>query len=188
MTRRAIFSPSLVKQNLLIALGMGAAVILVGCGGGGGGSNPPGGGNPGACGSPAGSASTIVCGYIDNNGSTTGINGATVSLKNSAGQVVATARTAHNSTTNQDGYYVFNSVPASLGATVFTVDAPVGGGYFAGFLKFNGSSYDANRTANAGGPCVPAVPNISTAGDYLLPVIYLFADSVPPPPVINCPR
>jgi hypothetical protein len=187
MTRRALFSPELWKQHTLLALGMGAAIVLLGCGGGGGG-NPPGGGpGPGACGSPANNGVTVVCGYVVNTGSTVGVNGANVALKNGTGQTLRNVATIHNNATNRDGYYVM-TVPA--GATLLSVDAP-SVGYLTTYMSYAGKTYDVTRTAQAGGPCYPTLPAPYPLpnGDNLLGTISLYPDTAaPPPPVFICPR
>ena len=92
MTRRAFHSPMNWKQNLLLTIAMGSAAVLLGCGGGGGGGN---GGPPptvGDCGSVSG-AGTVVCGFVTAAGTTNGVNGATVRLRNAAGTTIASGPT-----------------------------------------------------------------------------------------------
>lgn len=188
MTRRALFSPELWKQHTLLALGMGAAVVLLGCGGGGGGGgNPPPGGGAGACGSAANSGVTVVCGYVLNVGSTIGVNGTNVALKNGTGQTLNSVRTIHNNATNKDGYYVL-TVPA--GATLLSVDPP-STNYLTTYFSYGGKAYDTSLNAQAGGPCIPALPSPypQPNGDNLLGSISLYPDTTaPPPPVFICPR
>jgi hypothetical protein len=190
MTGRAVFGLNMRNPNLLVALALGAAVVLLGCGGGGGGGNNNGGGGAGACGSAAGSNATVVCGYVLSNGTTSGVNGATVRVTNFAGGTTFfSGATAHNSASNQDGFYKFT---APNGAAIITVLAPTG--FLANYLLFNGHTYDLTQqatVAGGGGVCAPALPSPLplSPGDNLLSAIYLFNDqSAPPPPVFVCPR
>jgi len=199
MTRRALFSPgprSKWSQNVLVALGMGAAVVLLGCGGGGGGGGTSGGGGGGgsdSCQDNTFSGQAVVCGYVLADGTTNGINGATVAVKSSSGTVLKSIKTYHNAATGKDGYYV---LPVS-GATLIAV-APPASGYFTSYFRFAYTNppaitttvYDINRTVASGGPCNPPIPALAnqTAGN-ILPSFSLFPDSsTPPPPVFSCPR
>lgn len=188
MTRRAAISPgprNKWSQNLLVALGMGAAVVLLGCGGGGGGgNNNGGGGSSDVCQDNTFSGQTVICGYVLADQTTNGVNNATVAVKTSTGTVLKSIKTYHNNVTNKDGYYV---LPVPNGATLISV-APPPTGFFNSYLRF-GSVYDVTQTATAGGPCnplIPALPNTG-AGNSIAP-LYLLPDSSPPPPVFNCPR
>jgi hypothetical protein len=198
MTRRAFVSPgarSKWSQNFLVALGMGAAVVLLGCGGGGGGGGNNGGGGGGgadACQDNTFSGQTVVCGYVLQDGTTNGVNGATVAVKTSTGTIVKSIKTYHNTATGKDGYYV---LPVG-NATLIGV-APPASGYFQSYFRFNFTSpqipttvYDVNKPVNSGGPCNPPIPNVATPGaGNILPNLSVFPDSgVPPPPVFNCPR
>jgi hypothetical protein len=183
MTRRAIFSPGSWQQNLLVAMSMGAAVLLVGCGGGGGGgnSNPPGG--TGACGDAVGSGVTVVCGYVTGQaGATNGVNGVTVLLKNSTGATVAQGTTFASSGTN--GFY---KIVANGNPTQFALDIP--SGFLHDYVIYNNATYDQSTTLqHSAGACIPAL-NITAGQDNRLNTIVIVSDtSAPPPPVFTCPR
>lgn len=188
MTRRAVFSPSprnRWSQNVLVALGMGAAVILLGCGGGGGGgNNGGGGGGSDACQDNPALGTNVVCGYVLQDGTTNGINGATVAVKSPTGAVVQSIKTYRNAATSKDGYYVLK-----VGVGTLIGVAPPASGYFTSYFRF-GSVYDINRTVPSGGPCNPAIPALASPGaGNILQSFYLFSDaSTPPPPVFSCPR
>ncbi len=196
MTLRAAFSPGLryLRQryvwhkNLLAALGMGATVVILGCGGGGGGGgggNNGGGGGSDACQDNPALGTNVICGYVLNEGTTNGVNAATVAVKSSTGTTLGSIRTYRNNATGKDGYYVL-AVPA--GATLFSVTPPASG-FLASYFRYV-SVYDINRTPASGGPCIPAIPTLPTpnAGN-ILQSFFLFPDSsTPPPPVFVCPR
>ena len=184
MARRALFSPGIWKQNLALLIGLGAAFVMLGCGGGGG-SGP---GNPGQgvgdCGSPAGSG-TVLCGYVVDYGTGTGANGATVLLKSSTGQTLASTTTITNPATSTGGFFKFNTIPA--GATLIQIDAPATG-YNQNFVSFGGKTYYYALTAQAGGPCIPAFTIANPGGDNKLTNFTLFPNGTPPPPPVGCPR
>jgi hypothetical protein len=171
---------------------MGAAVVLLGCGGGGGGGGNNGGGNGGggggggadACQDNTFSGQTVVCGYVLQDGTTNGVNGATVAVKTSTGTIVKSIKTYHNTATGKDGYYV---LPVG-NATLISV-APPASGFFQPYFRF-GALYDVTKATKSGGPCNPVIPNLPTqnAGNTLQS-FFIFPDSAtPPPPVFNCPR
>jgi hypothetical protein len=165
---------------------MGAAVILLGCGGGGGsqqpGNTPPPGND--VCQDNPAPGSTVVCGYVLQDGTTNGVNNATVSVKSPTGAVLKSIKTYHNASTGKDGYYVLQ-----VGAGTLIGVAPPASGYFQSYFRF-GSVFDINQPTQSGGPCIPAIPTLPTpnAGN-VLQSFFLFPDSsTPPPPVFSCPR
>lgn len=181
MTRRATFGPNNWLQTALTTLALCSAIALIGCGGGGGGGGNPGGGGGGAgvCGSVAGSTTPVICGTVVVDGTSTGIAGATVSLRNAAGTTLSTT------STDGSGGYKFNTVPA--GAVLFQVDPPTTG-FHTRTSRFGGSVYlyYINDQANAG-PCLPAL-GAGVLGDKKLGNVGLFPDANPPPPAFGCPR
>src|SRR5438128_2448560 len=146
MTQRAVYRLRVRLNDALMATTMGLAVILLGCGGGGSGGVVI---QPGACGSPANSGTTAICGRVikdDVGGSA--VAGATVSLLDSTGATLAT--TATSST----GSFLFNAANTTRGALV-RITTPVG--YTANYVRFGGSTYDESRLARDNTtPCVPA--------------------------------
>ena len=187
MTRRAFNRPNHWTQNLLMALAMGSAAVLLGCGGGGGGNNnppPP----AGDCGSPAGSG-TVVCGFVTNNTTNGGVNGATVRIRNISGATIASGVTQNDVQSGSAGFYKISVGGALPSTTLISVDVP-STGFVPGFLQFIGKTYDASRTAPVtGGPCDPAVTLTPNADTRLTNQLIIFSDSgAPPPPVFVCPR
>src|SRR5687768_17660992 len=102
MIRRAFCRPGDWKNTLALATTMLSALTMVGCGGGGGGGN--GGGGTGA----------VTGRVVSANVQRTPVPGATVTLRDSAGNVLATT------TTSATGTFTFATVPA--GAVLFRVD------------------------------------------------------------------
>lgn len=182
MTKRAETRPELRRRNLLPALAMLAAAALVGCGGGGGGGNNGGGGGGGGtdvCGSAAGSTVSVICGNVKVDGTSTGVAGATVTLKSSTGASLSTT------TTDGAGFFKFNTVPA--GAALYQVDPPPTG-FNPQTCRAGGGIYAYYITNQAGtGACIPSLNGV-VAGDKNLGTIGLFPDSAPPPPPVGCPR
>ena len=192
MSQRAVFSPGLWKtwrENLVAALGLGAAVVVLGCGGGGGGSgNPPPGSD--ACQDNPAPGATVICGYVLVDRTVNGVNGATVSVKTTAGTTLNSIRTYHNSATSKDGYYVLAIAKNGSTGTLLGVTTPASG-YFTTYMNFGGFTYDISTTNRAGtGPCIPAIPTLATPGaGNIIPSVFLFPDSsAPPVPVFDCPR
>lgn len=177
MFRRAALKPGIRKQNLLLALAIGSATLLLGCGGGGGGGTI--GGGTQVCGSALGSTRTVVCGNVVLDGSTTPVVGATIMLKNASGTTLA-------QTTSRAGDGLFVLVVPS-GATLIQIDPPNTTDYTANFMRYNGVIYGTNGTASAGGPCLPTLGSLP-AGDSRLKASTLFSSAVPPPPYFGCPR
>jgi len=190
MTQRAVFSPGLRnswKRSILAVLGMCASVVLVGCGGGGTSGGPSQGLD--VCADNTFSGQTVICGYVINDGTVNGVNGANVSVKTSGGTTISSIRTYHNTASGKDGYFVLPVNNGGSTGALLAIDAPASG-YLATYLRFNGALYDTTRTAQAGGQCIPAIPSLSTSGaGNIIPSISLFPDSsTPPPPVFVCPR
>ena len=166
MTRRASKSPMHWKQNLLLATVMGTAGVLLGCGGGGGGGNGGGGGGGvGDCGSAAG-AGTVVCGYVVQSGTTTGVNGATVRLRTAAGTTVASIATS-NDTLLHPGFFKITVPGGAVIPSTISVDVP-STGFLPNYVQYKGKNYDATRPAVAGGPCIPAITVTAGADTRLL--------------------
>ena len=186
MTRRASFSPGSWQQNLLVAISMGAAVLLVGCGGGGGGNPGGGGGGTGDCGDVIGSGATVVCGFVTGQAGAGGVNGVTVLLKNSAGTTVAQGTTAVSAGNN--GFY---KIVASGNPTQFSLNIP--SGYLQDYLVYNNGTYDQSVPGKTVAACIPAL-NITAGQDNRINTIVIISDSAaPPPPVFpgasgSCPR
>ena len=171
MIRWAFCRPAELKRNLGIAATMLSAFVLIGCGGGGGGDNGGGGG-------PASVAGRVVSASALRSP----VSGAVVTLRDAQNNVVATQ------TTDANGNFSFANVPAS--AVLFRVDPPATG-FFQEMARFRSNDYAYNRTANAGGPCIPqlvAGGGALPGGTTTLPDIQVFDNSVPPPPVFSCPR
>jgi hypothetical protein len=196
MIRRAVFSPGLqnrFSQNVLVALGMGAAVVLLGCGGGGGGGNGGcGGGGGGAdlCTDNPNSGLTVICGYVIEEGTTNGVNGAVVSVKTASGAVLKSKPTYTNASSGKSGYYVLE-VPAT--AALIAVAPPSAThlpSYFRHGTLSSSPVYDINRPTAGGEPCNPAIPSGLTAGvGNIGPNFAVFSrDGLPPSPVFSCPR
>lgn len=189
MTRGAKIQPEVWKKRLLLSIAMGAAAILIGCGGGGGGgNNGGGGGTAGVCGSPAGSTTPVVCGYVRSDDATpVAIAGATVTLRDATGTQVG-----QSTTTDGNGFYKFSNVPSN--ASTFRVDPP-SSGYSANTARLTAAAptnspagvYLYYTTAQAGGPCIPSIGGVPN-GDKLLGQVTLFNSSFPPPPAFDCPR
>jgi len=193
MTRRALFGPGLrsrFSQNVLVALGMGAAVVLLGCGGGGGG----GGVNPGTgqdvCTDNPQTGLTVLCGYVIEDGTTNGVNGATVSVKTGAGAVLKSKTTYTNASSGKAGYYVVE-VPAN--AALMAV-APPTATHLPSYFRFGTLSsspvFDITRPTGGGEPCNPAIPGSLTTGiGNRGPDFGVFSrEGLPPAPVFSCPR
>lgn len=178
MTLRALRRPNWNTNSVLLAMTMSASVILLGCGGGGGG----GGVNqqPGICGSPAGSTTTVVCGrVVTADALSNAVAGATVSLTNANGTVLA------STTTDSQGGYIFSAIPA--GSSLFKVEANPAT-YYSGQTSYNGSFYYyANQNQAKTGPCLPAIPGL-IAGDNQLVNLRVYSTASPPPPPLGCPR
>ncbi len=83
-----------------------------------------------------------------------GLNGVTVHLKDSGGSVIATTTTAHNATTNTDGYYQFSNL---LQGT-YTVVVATPSGYVA-----SPSTQGTNTALDSNGS--PATVSLTTAND-----------------------
>ncbi len=198
MMQRARFQPGTRKNNLLLAVAIGSATILLGCGGGGGGGNGGGGGggNPQACGSANGSRTIVLCGSVVINGTTGPIAGAIVTLKDANGNALTNGSgNPIQTTTTATGAFIFN--PAPSGAQLFEVDPPAGGAYTPNFAQFNSSTngglyYYPNPSTSGTGPCImsvlPAGQSTLPAGDTQLASVGLFPTGTPPPPPSGCPR
>jgi hypothetical protein len=171
------------KQQLLALAAIGFSSILLGCGGGGGGSapNPPS-GQAGACGSPAGSTATVVCGTVqDNSGQV--VPGATVQMYNKLGNP-----TGSPVTSNTSGRYVINSIPSD--AYMYAVTPPANAGYVSNVAALFGSPYfwqSGAPKASDGTLCMPLL-SITPGTDTEQGVIALYNSSVPPPAPASCPR
>ncbi len=186
MIHRASSGPVALKQNILVALSMSAAVALIGCGGGGGGGSTGGGTGPGDCGSVSSSGVLVACGFVVPQGSTSGVNGLTVNLKSAVGATLISGITVNDPVTGRAGFFKIN-VP--VGAATFNVSFAGVSGYLNSYLSFRGQSYDVGRTASAGGPCIPALVLPKVGQDNMIGTVVVFPDSGPPPsPVFTCPR
>jgi hypothetical protein len=197
MTRRAPLSPvarkNNAKNNALSLLAMGAAVILLGCGGGGGGGNGNGNGNgggPGACGSASNSGQTVICGFVTNT-SNVGVNNATVLIKNTAGQTVASGTTTRDAASGADGFYKI-TVPSASAASTLLLGLTLPTGFLPDYINFDNKNYDQSQNANSGGPCIPVAPISTINGDNrVTQALRVYSsESAPPPPVFpgTCPR
>ncbi|MBM3883512.1 MAG: DUF2341 domain-containing protein, partial [Verrucomicrobia bacterium] len=97
-------------------------------------------------------------------GTEPGIAGVTVQLKNSSGSVIATA------TTNPDGYYRFDAVPAGTDYTVFLPAANfLSGQSLAGLVSSTGAFAGTDRRDNGIDSSNPAVSGITSSPFSLLP-------------------
>ncbi len=174
MIRRAACAPTDWKNNILLALTTGTAVILLGCGGGGGGGNggPP---SSGACGGAA------LCGQVASADASGGlVAGATVTLTDNNGNPLG------STTTDANGQYSFATLPA--GATLFRVDPPATT-YHQNIISFNGGLYGLNYKNQAqNGPCLPAINQPAGGTDNQLTVVRVYPVTSPPPPPFGCPR
>jgi hypothetical protein len=183
MTRWAFKSPLNLKQNLLLAIAMGSAAAMLGCGGGGGSSTPP---VVGDCGSLSGSG-TVVCGFVTNDGTGSGVNGVTVRLRNAAGATLASGVTATDASSGSPGFYkITMPAGAAVPATV-SVDTPATG-FHQNLFRYNGIVWSPTTNATAGGPCVPLITVTAGADTRLTQQLRLFSDSTPPPPFFGCSR
>jgi len=158
-------------ETLALAATMLSAILLVGCGGGGGGGNGGGGGGR-----------TVTGRVVAANAARTPVQGATVTLRDSSGAVVATQTTLAN------GTFTFTNAPAN--AVLFRVDPPTPA-FHQQIAQFRGNLYGYTNTATAGGACIPdivagggAVPS----GTTTLPDIQVYESTFPPPPPFGCPR
>ncbi len=178
MAQRALFRPGTWKQNLLTALAVCSVIVVVGCGGGGGGGGTPPPGGTGACGSPGGSTTPVLCGKVFRDGTGTTISGATVTLRSATGTLLS------STTTDTNGFFKFSTVPA--GTALFQVDPPATG-YTANTARYGGSvyAYYLRNQANTAA-CIMSTGSIP-AGDKDLGSVFLFPDSAPPPPPFGCP-
>jgi len=177
MTRWAAGGTRRWRQALALLASAGAAAVASGCGGGGGGGN---GGPPpaGACGSPAGSATPVICGRVVRDGTDGAVPGAKVTLRNAAGAVVGAEQT-----TDATGFFKFTSPPGT--AVSLHIDPPAE--YFDNVARTAAGvfSFGINNKANTG-PCLPPIGAI-VPGDKNLGDFRVFHQATPPPPPTACP-
>lgn len=186
MTRRAS-SPTVGNNSPLAVATLGLMTILLGCGGGGGGGGGNGGPGPQPCGSAANSTVPTICGSVRSNDPGLGfppVPGSTVKLLTFSGAAVLVNGNPVQTTTNNNGAYLFSNVPAN--AALIEVDPP--SGFFTGIASFNGGLYGYSNPDKANdGPCIPAIGAVPN-GDKKLADFLMYPDSTPPPPPFGCPR
>jgi len=163
-----------------MAIGLVGVIALLGCGGGGGDDNGNGGGGGttlGACGSPEGSTTPVVCGAVKDDGGNP-VQGVEVILRSSSGAELK------RTTTLANGTFKFN--PATNGTQLEV--APPSTSYWPTMVSYGGAVYDYDLPNKAGtGKCYLATG--VTSGDRYMGVIRIFSNaSPPPPPTGGCPR
>ena len=178
------------KQYALALSAVGFSLIMIGCGGGGGGGGTNGGGGgggvPGACGSPAGSNLTVVCGTVEDNGGNL-VQGATIQLYDNKNNPVGSPVT-----TNANGRYVISNPPSSV--FMYAVVPPAGTGTTSGYDQNMAAVSNQTYLWQSGAPlasngtlCMPLL-NIIAQTDNDQGIIEVFSKGYPPPAPNNCPR